>query len=171
MTRVIPRFADGPITINELASEKSARSRLAEGKQQRLQPTLLPGPLRRSRSSRNGPHLASMIPDETGLVKATTEPKVHVLQHGAKGMNDAMADLLFLAASSGDEVANPVPDKNLNRLAAKERALRKGWIVLKRKVRDPDCGGQVEVFRVTDAGRARLEELGARNGAVKRASK
>ncbi|MET4036353.1 MULTISPECIES: hypothetical protein [unclassified Bradyrhizobium] len=83
-------------------------------------------------------------------------------------MNDAMADLLFLAASREDEVANPVPDKNLNRLAAKERALRKGWIVLKRKVRDPACGGQVEVFRVTDAGRARLEELGARNGTVER---
>ncbi|MET4391517.1 hypothetical protein ABIB73_007308 [Bradyrhizobium sp. F1.4.3] len=83
-------------------------------------------------------------------------------------MNDAMADLLFLAASREDEVANPVPDKNLNRLAAKERALRKGWIVLKRKVRDPACGGQVEVFRVTDAGRARLEELGARTGAVER---
>ncbi|MDE5464877.1 hypothetical protein [Bradyrhizobium sp. CSS354] len=83
-------------------------------------------------------------------------------------MNDAMADLLFLAASSGDEVANPVPDKNLNRLAAKERALRKGWIVLKSKMRDPACGGQVEVFRVTEAGRARLEELGACNGAVER---
>ncbi|TYL85851.1 hypothetical protein [Bradyrhizobium cytisi] len=83
-------------------------------------------------------------------------------------MNDAMADLLFLAASSGDEVAHPVPDKNLNRLAAKGRALRKGWIVLKRKVRDPACGGQVEVFRVTDAGRERLEELGASNGAVER---
>ncbi|MGY4298772.1 hypothetical protein ACVWXN_006867 [Bradyrhizobium sp. i1.4.4] len=83
-------------------------------------------------------------------------------------MNDAMADLLFLAASREDEVANPVPDKNLNRLAAKERALRKGWIVLKSKMRDPACGGQVEVFRVTDAGRARLEELGARTGGVER---
>ncbi|MET4349548.1 hypothetical protein [Bradyrhizobium sp. RT9a] len=81
-------------------------------------------------------------------------------------MNDAMADLLFFAASSGDEVSNPVPDKNLNRLAAKERALRKGWVVLKGKMRDTACGGRVEVFRVTDAGRARLEELGARSGTV-----
>ncbi|MET4121142.1 hypothetical protein ABIB85_007564 [Bradyrhizobium sp. JR1.5] len=82
-------------------------------------------------------------------------------------MNDAMANLFF-GRGERRRGGNPVRDKNLNRLAAKERALRKGWIVLKRKVRDPACGGQVEVFRVTDAGRSRMEELGARNGAVER---
>ncbi|WP_354128284.1 hypothetical protein [Bradyrhizobium sp. i1.15.2] len=140
---------------------------LAEEKK-RLQPTFLVRALCSSRSSKNGLHLASTIADETGLVKATTQPKAHDLQHGDKWNERCNGQPVFLAGASEGEVANPVRDKNLNRLAAKERALRKGWIVLKRKVRDPACGGQVEVFRVTDAGRARLEELGARDGAVER---
>ncbi|MET4022125.1 hypothetical protein [Bradyrhizobium sp. S3.2.12] len=135
---------------------------------QRLQPTFLLRALCRSRSSKNGPHLASTIAYETGLVKATTEPKAHVLQHREKRNERCNGRSVVFGRVERRRSSNPVPDKNLNRLAAKERALRKGWIVPKRKVRDPACGGQIEVFRVTDAGRARLEELGARNGAVER---
>jgi len=73
---------------------------------------------------------------------------------------EEMCDLLFLGCSIGDEVASQTIDRIPPRHQAKERAIRKGWVVFKRQITDKATGDVADIFTMTPTGKARLEELG-----------
>ena len=91
-------------------------------------------------------------------------PLLHVLngrQYDPAMTTEDFQDLLFLCTGSGDQIANPLPNDNPSRRATTERAIENGWVVFVRRIKGYE-GVAADVFRITAAGKARLQELGGR---------